>query len=98
MQTLTQPLLENIINIAKAAGEQLKQLYARSVAIKIKADCTPVTEADLIISQFLTERLKQLTPDIPVLSEEFCDIPFAERQQWQEYWIIDPIDGTQTVY
>ncbi|MEN2826903.1 3'(2'),5'-bisphosphate nucleotidase CysQ [Mannheimia haemolytica] len=82
MQTLTQPLLENIINIAKAAGEQLKQLYARSVAIKIKADCTPVTEADLIISQFLTERLKQLTPDIPVLSEEFCDIPFAERQQW----------------
>lgn len=72
MQTLTQPLLENIINIAKAAGEQLKQLYARSVAIKIKADCTPVTEADLIISQFLTERLKQLTPDIPVLSEEFA--------------------------
>ncbi|MEN2899527.1 hypothetical protein NJNGDCLN_01162 [Mannheimia haemolytica] len=43
MQTLTQPLLETIINIAKAAGEQLKQLYARSVAIKIKADCTPVT-------------------------------------------------------
>lgn len=95
MQTLTQPLLDNIIAIAKEAGEQLKQLYARSVAIKIKADCTPVTEADLIISQFLTERLKQLTPNIPVLSEEFCDIPFAERQQWQEYWIIDPIDGTQ---
>ncbi|HHW7579468.1 TPA: 3'(2'),5'-bisphosphate nucleotidase CysQ [Mannheimia haemolytica] len=95
MQTLTQPLLDNIIAIAKEAGEQLKQLYARSVAIKIKADCTPVTEADLIISQFLTERLKRLTPNIPVLSEEFCDIPFAERQKWQEYWIIDPIDGTQ---
>lgn len=95
MQTLEQPLLDQIIKIAKEAGEHLKHFYANPVEIKIKADSTPVTEADLFISQFLTERLQQLTPDVPVLSEESCNIPLTERNHWQEYWIIDPIDGTQ---
>ncbi|WHP47213.1 3'(2'),5'-bisphosphate nucleotidase CysQ [Mannheimia bovis] len=95
MQKLNQQLLDNIIALAKEAGEHLKQFYARSVEVKIKADDTPVTEADLFISQFLTTRLQQLTPDVPVLSEESCNIPLSERNQWQEYWIIDPLDGTQ---
>lgn len=95
MQILDQSLLDNVINIAKEAGEHLTQFYTRSVEIKIKADSTPVTEADLFISQFLTARLQQLTPNVPVLSEENCNIPLSERQHWQEYWIIDPIDGTQ---
>lgn len=95
MQTLNQSLLENIKRIAQEAGEHLKQFYARSVEIKIKADSTPVTEADLFISRFLTEKLQALTPNVPVLSEENCDIPLDERAKWQEYWIIDPLDGTQ---
>lgn len=95
MQTLNQSLLDHILAIAFQAGEHLKQFYAKSVEIQIKADKTPVTEADLFISRFITEALKQLTPHIPVLSEEFCNIPLSERQQWQEYWIIDPLDGTQ---
>lgn len=95
MQTLNQSLLNHIIMIAQEAGEHLKFFYARSVEVKMKADSTPVTEADLFVSRFLTERLQQLTPDIPVLSEENCDIPFEERSLWQEYWIIDPLDGTQ---
>ncbi|AHG78952.1 3'(2'),5'-bisphosphate nucleotidase CysQ [Mannheimia varigena USDA-ARS-USMARC-1388] len=95
MQTLNQQLLDNVVAIAREAGEHLKRFYARSIAVKIKADDTPVTEADLFISQFLTTRLQQLTPDVPVLSEENCDIAFSERNQWQEYWIIDPLDGTQ---
>lgn len=95
MQRLNSSLLENIMAIAVEAGEHLKRFYAQSVEIKIKPDQTPVTEADLFISQFLIERLQQLTPNVPILSEESCDMPFAERTAWQEYWIIDPLDGTQ---
>ena len=95
MQPLTQHLLDQVLEIANQAGEHLKKFYAKSVEIQIKADQTPVTEADLFISQFVIEQLKQLTPNIPVLSEESCEIPFVERSQWQEYWIIDPLDGTQ---
>lgn len=95
MQALNQQLLDNVIALVKEAGEHLKQFYARSVSVKIKADDTPVTEADLFISQFLTDGLQHLTPDVPVLSEEYCNIPLSKRHQWQEYWIIDPLDGTQ---
>ncbi|MDO4697718.1 MAG: 3'(2'),5'-bisphosphate nucleotidase CysQ [Pasteurellaceae bacterium] len=95
MQQLTPQLLDRVLAIAQQAGEHLKRFYAQSVEIQIKADETPVTEADLFVSQFVIEQLQQLTPDIPVLSEENCKVPFAERSQWQEYWIIDPLDGTQ---
>ncbi len=36
-----------------------------------------------------------LTPEIPVLSEESAKLPFAERQQWHTYWLVDPLDGTR---
>lgn len=95
MLTLNQRLLDDICAIAQAAGEHLKAFYARSVEISIKSDKTPVTEADLFSSQFVIEQLQQLTPDIPILSEESCNIPLEQRQHWQEYWLIDPLDGTQ---
>lgn len=48
MQTLNTQLLENVLAIAKQAGEHLTRFYARSVEVQIKADKTPVTEADLL--------------------------------------------------
>lgn len=95
MQTLNHQLLEKVVEIAHQAGEHLKDFYEKSVEVQIKSDKTPVTEADLFLSHFVSEKLKQLTPDLPVLSEENCDIAFEERQKWEEYWIIDPLDGTQ---
>ncbi|QIW15567.1 3'(2'),5'-bisphosphate nucleotidase [Pasteurellaceae bacterium RH1A] len=95
MQTLNSSLLQAVLDLAHQAGQHLTNFYAQSVAVHIKADQTPVTEADLFISQFVVEQLKALTPEVPVLSEESCKIPLSERQNWQEYWIVDPLDGTQ---
>ena len=95
MQQLSEPLLTQIRTLAEEAGTHLARFYQQDVAIQTKADNTPVTEADLFVSQFLTEKLTALFPEIPVLSEENCDIPFAQRQTWEEYWLIDPLDGTQ---
>ena len=60
MQTLNQYLLDKIVQIAQQAGNHLKDFYAKSVEVHIKSDKTPVTEADLFLSQFITEQLKQL--------------------------------------
>lgn len=95
MLQLNSTLLEQIIEIAKQAGEHLKAFYARKVDVHIKADHTPVTEADLFVSQFVIEQLQKLTPEVPILSEEGAKIPLLERKKWQEYWLIDPLDGTQ---
>lgn len=95
MLNLSQNLLDDVLQIAFQAGEHLIKFYQHSVNVQIKPDHTPVTNADLFISRFLTQKLTALTPGIPVLSEECCDIPPSERLQWESYWIIDPIDGTQ---
>ncbi|MCW9711203.1 3'(2'),5'-bisphosphate nucleotidase CysQ [Avibacterium sp. 21-586] len=88
-------LLQLVLALAEQAGEHLNYFYCKNLHPRLKADNTPVTEADLFVSQFLIEKLTALTPDIPVLSEENCKIPFGERQKWQTYWLIDPLDGTQ---
>ena len=95
MLPLNEHLLNQVLLIAYQAGKHLRRFYQQQVEVRIKEDNTPVTEADLFVSRFLTEKLRVLFPNVPVLSEENCRIPFAERQYWQEYWLIDPLDGTQ---
>lgn len=91
----SQALLSEVLSIAEQAGKYLYHFYSIPLEVQRKSDNTPVTEADLFVSQFLTEKLTALTPKIPILSEESSDIPFAQRQKWQTYWLIDPLDGTQ---
>ena len=95
MLPLNEHLLNQVLLIAYQAGNHLQRFYQQQVEVQIKADNTPVTEADLFVSQFLTEKLTALFPSVPVLSEENCHIPFEERKNWKEYWLIDPLDGTQ---
>ena len=95
MLTLNEHLLNQVLLIAYQAGKHLQQFYQKQVHVELKEDNTPVTEADLFVSQFLTEKLTALFPNIPVLSEENCHISFEERKNWKEYWLIDPLDGTQ---
>lgn len=95
MLPLNEHLLNQVLPIAYQAGQHLQRFYQQHIDVQIKEDNTPVTEADLFVSQFLTEKLTALFPQTPVLSEENCHIPFEERQTWKEYWLIDPLDGTQ---
>ena len=92
---LSQSLLDQVRTLANEAGKHLARFYQQDVTIQTKSDNTPVTEADLFVSQFLIEKLTALFPDIPVISEENCNIPFEQRQTWHTYWLIDPLDGTQ---
>ena len=92
---ISHELLQSTLDIAYQAGEHLKDFYKTPVKISTKPDNTPVTDADLFVSHFLTQKLTALKPDIPVLSEENCNIPLAERSSWARYWLIDPLDGTQ---
>ena len=90
-----QTLLEDVIAIAAEAGQAIKDIYVSgSFEQKIKCDETPVTSADLAAHNIICEGLTLLTPDIPILSEEAANIPLSEREQWQQYWLVDPLDGT----
>lgn len=81
--------------LAKRAGEKILQVYNTEFAVQEKDDKSPLTAADMASHTTIVAGLQQLTPEIPVLSEESATIPFAERSAWNTYWLIDPLDGTK---
>ena len=68
---------------------------SRPVDVTIKADDSPLTLADRKANRVIVEQLQQLDSGIPVLSEESEQVSFEERQRWQRYWLVDPLDGTK---
>lgn len=88
--------LPAVIDIARTAGQLILDIYqTKQYEAYTKSDSTPVTSADLAAHKFIVEKLSELTPDIPVLSEEAADISLEQRSQWNRYWLVDPLDGTQ---
>lgn len=92
---LVRPLRE----LARAAARDILQVYdaasAEALALREKADRSPLTAADLAAHRRLTAGLRRLTPDVPILSEEAADVPLAERKEWTRFWLLDPLDGTR---
>lgn len=90
-------LVDRVMALCRRAGEAIIEVYTRSESLNIqtKADDSPVTAADLAAHRILQSGLEALLEGVPVLSEESALPPFAERQRWQRYWIVDPLDGTK---
>jgi 3'(2'), 5'-bisphosphate nucleotidase len=90
-------LAESVAAIANRAAQAILEVYAdpQHTAAQLKADDSPVTLADLRAHALILQALQALTPELPVLSEEGALPPFAERRRWQEYWLVDPLDGTR---
>lgn len=88
-------LVDRVIGIAQSAGEKILRVYESGFNVTSKDDNTPLTEADMASHHEIMDGLSQLTPDLPILSEESVSIPFEERQQWSTYWLVDPLDGTR---
>ncbi|MCS4306387.1 3'(2'), 5'-bisphosphate nucleotidase [Rheinheimera pacifica] len=90
--------LPAIIDIAEQAGQAILTVYQQDNAafnITGKADASPLTAADLAAHQLIVKALTALTPELPILSEEAADISWSIRQNWQRYWLVDPLDGTK---
>ena len=92
----TPPLpLDDLIDIARRAGEAIMKVYDTDFAVQEKSDSSPLTEADMAAHRLIVGELEARTPEIPVLSEESASIPFETRRRWHRYWLIDPLDGTR---
>ncbi|MCF6765914.1 3'(2'),5'-bisphosphate nucleotidase CysQ [Thiotrichales bacterium 19S3-7] len=90
-------LVDAVIEIAIEAADILKFYHKTNIKIKQKSDQSPLTIADTKAHQCIAEKLMQLTPDIPILSEESEPMPdYEQRKSWQTYWLIDPLDGTKS--
>ena len=92
---LNQIDIQDIVTIARKAGDVIMDIYDKDFIVEYKDDKSPLTEADTKANKVICEVLIGLYPSIPILSEENKIIPYAERKEWEYYWCIDPIDGTK---
>lgn len=87
--------LNAVVEISKCAGAKILELFSPEIAVTEKLDETPLTVADIAANQIINQQLNALDSNLPVLSEESCGIPVAERTSWETYWLVDPLDGTR---
>ena len=87
--------IKDIKKIARLAGNEIMEIYQKNFHIEYKDDKSPLTQADTKSNEIICNALMNLYPKIPILSEENKIIDFEERQGWEYYWCIDPIDGTK---
>lgn len=89
-------MLKQICELAVDAGNAIMKIYNAPEPLQVerKSDDSPVTDADIAAHKIIEAGLARIAPDIPQLSEE--DPPeWLVRQNWQRYWLIDPLDGTK---
>ncbi len=84
-----------VVDIARQAGVEILKIYESDFAVETKSDDSPLTAADRAAHQYIVAALAELTPEIPVWSEESAAIDVAERSSWSVFWLVDPLDGTK---
>lgn len=93
-QDLTE-LVPEIKKISRQAGDRILEIYETVFSVENKQDNSPLTAADMAAHNIICDQLSILTPSIPILSEESSHISFDERHSWNQYWLVDPLDGTR---
>ena len=84
--------IEDLIDTFLEAGELSLSLREKGLKKQIKSDNTPVSNGDLEVNEFITKKISEITPDIPIISEETSDN--KDNTQLKDFWLVDPIDGT----
>ena len=85
-------IVEDLIETFLNAGEVALELRHKGLTKQIKSDNTPVSNGDLEVNKIVTEKIKRLTPNIPIISEESSDN--KSTKNLNNFWLVDPIDGT----
>lgn len=87
-------LLEIAIKASLVAGEEILKVYnSDDFSVERKDDNSPLTLADKKAHHAICEHLA--STNFPVLSEEGKTIDYAVRNNWEYFWMVDPLDGTK---
>jgi 3'(2'), 5'-bisphosphate nucleotidase len=88
-------LLPEVVALAERAGALILEHYGNEVAVRAKADASPVTIADEAAEALILEGLAELTPKIPVIAEETVAAGHVPALDRERFWLVDPLDGTK---
>jgi 3'(2'), 5'-bisphosphate nucleotidase len=87
--------ISDVIRIAIDAGDAIMKIYNEgNFGVEMKSDNSPLTLADKASHEVIVKGLQ--STGIPVLSEESDEqVTFDVRKNWNQLWIVDPLDGTK---
>tara|TARA_A100001234_G_scaffold215648_1_gene220654 strand:+ start:1019 stop:1792 length:774 start_codon:yes stop_codon:yes gene_type:complete len=85
-------IIENLIDTFLSAGEVSLDLRKKGLTKEIKSDNTPVSNGDLEVNNIITNKIRSLSPNLPIVSEETSEN--KSNNKLKNFWLIDPIDGT----
>ena len=85
--------IKNLLPCVKEAGRKIIEIYNFNPKKEIKKDGSPVTLADKAAEIILLTKIKELHPDIPIVSEENPDSHSLKPPR--EFFLVDPLDGTK---
>ncbi len=88
----TKKIVTDLIDTFLDAGKISLDLRSKGLKKKIKSDNTPVSNGDIEVNNILIKKIKELTPNIPIVSEETSENKSSNNLK--DFWLIDPIDGT----
>jgi len=90
-------LLPKIVALVDEAAAVVMEHYRGDMAVAEKADASPVTAADEAAERVLTEGLRALTADAPVVAEEERGRGASPDPEavGELFWLVDPLDGTK---
>ncbi len=88
-------LVEEVIRVVRAAGEEVLDVYVRGCSVDMKADGSPVTEADRRAQAVICAGLSDIAPDVPIVAEESINGTSSVRAGARKLWLVDPLDGTK---
>ena len=88
---------ENILPVLRKAATIIMEIYAdeKRFQTTFKNDESPLTEADKQANDVILRGLQHYYPGVPVISEETANAPFEERKSYEQYFLVDPLDGTK---
>ena len=84
--------IENLVDTFLQAGKVSLQLRKKGLTKELKSDDTPVSNGDIEVNKIISKKIKELTPNISIVSEESSENKLNENLK--NFWLIDPIDGT----
>jgi len=85
-------IVDSLIDTFIEAGKISINLRNVGLTKEIKPDNTPVSNGDLEVNKIITSKLKELTPEILIVSEETSEN--KSTKNLKDFWLVDPIDGT----
>ena len=86
-------LLTVAIQASKDGGAAILKVYDSEFAVEHKDDKSPLTLADKNAHEVIAAQLEKT--GLPILSEEGKSIHYQDRAVWDQFWMVDPLDGTK---